>query len=238
MTQLPRLPPHASDPLLLPAPEEPLARSRVSWPEPRRERPLTLRQRRFVEEYVIDLNASAAARRAGYSERTAGPISGQLMAKLKIKEALRTAMDARSQRLKISAERVRLEIARIAFSDIGRIVDWTDDALKVKPLGLLTLDDRAAISEFAVIPGDGERGLAVKVKLHDKQKALQLLARHLRLYGPFAIQHVESPAKDAERARALILERLRKLAAARTEEQQEVDVLLREAQEPAEEEVE
>jgi phage terminase small subunit len=177
--------------------------------------PLTARQRRFVEEYIQDCNASAAARRAGYSERSARSLARRLMTNPEIKRAIREAMDDRSYRLKLSAERVLLELARIAFSDIGRIIDWSEDALVVEPPGRLSPDDRAAISEIAVIPGEGPGKFAVKVKLHDKQQALKLLARHLRLTGPHAIQQVESPAAEADRIRKLILERHAKLVADR-----------------------
>jgi len=209
--------PVSCDPLLLPAPVA--RREPPPWlkhrPGPKHERPLSPLQRRFVEEYLLDCNALAAARRAGYSERTAGPISVQLMAKDKISRAIREAMDGRSERLRISAERVLLELARIAFSDIGRIIDWSGDALTVEPPGRLSDDDRAAISEITVISGGRrrERGLAIKVKLHDKQQALMMLARHLRLWGPNAIQNVESPSATAERIRNMIREKWAKLVA-------------------------
>jgi hypothetical protein len=89
------------------------------------------------------------------------------------------------------------------------------DALVVEPPGRLSPDDRAAISEIAVIPGDGPRKFAVKVKMHDKQTALRLLARHLRIVGPQAIQHVGSPSAAAAWARELIRERLLKLGQGR-----------------------
>ena len=182
-------------------------------PRPTDVPPLSARQRRFVEEYLQDCNAAAAARRAGYSERSARSLARRLMTNPEIKRAIREAMDDRAYRLRINSERVLLELARIAFSDIGRIIDWSGDALVVEPPGRLSPDDRAAISEIAVIPGDGPRKFAVKVKLHDKQQALKLLARHLRLTGPHAIQQVESPAAEMERLRNLIRERHAKLVA-------------------------
>lgn len=218
----------ADEPSLLPAPapepgSEPQRPSRAleHWRGPKHEPPLSVRQRRFVEEYLLDCNASAAARRAGYSERAAHSRATSLMANPEIKRAIREAMDERSYRLKISADRVLLELARLAFSDIGRIIDWSGDALIVEPPGRLSPDDRAAISEIAVIPGDGPRKFAVKVKMHDKQTALRLLARHLRLTGPHGIQTVESPSVAAARIRKLILERHAKLTASRDDESSE-----------------
>jgi phage terminase small subunit len=211
---------HATDPPpLLPAPVEPPEPppSLKHWPGPAPPPSLTARQRRFVEEYLQDCNAAAAARRAGYSERSAGPLARRLMTNPEITRAIRAAMDERSYRLKLSAERVLLELARIAFSDIGRIIDWSGDALVVEPPGRLSPDDRAAISEIAVIPGDGPRKFAVKVKMHDKQQALKLLARHLRITGPYSIEHAESPSVAAARIRKLILERHARLVGERDE---------------------
>jgi phage terminase small subunit len=212
---------HVPDPpLLLPAPAETATRepppaSKVCRRSSRGERPLSWRQRRFVAEYLVDCNATAAALRAGYSERASHQGAGKLMEQPKIKEAIRQAMDARLQRVQISADRILLELTRIAFSDIGRIIDWSEDGLVVEGPGRLSLDDRAAISEITVIPGDGQRKFAVKVKLHDKYKALRLLAHHVRLIGPHAIESVESPSVAAERIRKLILERHAKLVAER-----------------------
>jgi phage terminase small subunit len=66
-------------------------------------RGLTARQLRFVEEYLIDLNATAAARRAGYSERTANEQGAQNLAKLSIQEAIQAALAERSRRTEINA---------------------------------------------------------------------------------------------------------------------------------------
>jgi len=224
MTQLPRAPLYAFDPLRLPAPGA-----------PRTERPLTLKQRLFVEEYLVDLNARQAALRAGYKGGSAR--SNSIARNPRIAAEIRAALDARAERLRVTADRVLLELARVAFSDIGRIIDWSGDALIVRPPGKLSPDDRATIAEIEVAVGTP--GLGARIRLHDKQRALAILARHVRLYGPFAISPTtESPAAAAERARALIRDRLQKLAAAQAEEAQELDDRLREAQDPSEAEIE
>ena len=76
------------------------------------ERKLTPKQERFVEEYLIDLNASAAARRAGYSEKTAGAIGQQLIAKTSIQEAIAAKRSERSERTGITAADVVQMIQR------------------------------------------------------------------------------------------------------------------------------
>lgn len=94
---------------------------------------LTDKQRRFVEEYLVDLNASAAARRAGYSEKTAGTIGFENLQKPKIQDALQEEMDARSERTKITQDMVvqgLLEEANRADDDGGnssaRIKAWKE----------------------------------------------------------------------------------------------------------------
>lgn len=77
-----------------------------------KERKLTPKQERFVEEYLVDLNGSAAARRAGYSEKTSGPIAQQLLAKTSIQEAIAARRAERSERIGITADEVVMMIRR------------------------------------------------------------------------------------------------------------------------------
>jgi phage terminase small subunit len=85
---------------------------------------LSPRQLRFVEEYVVDLNAKAAAARAGYSQAGAQQCGSRLLSMPKIKAAVAEALAARSARTRITADRVLQEYARMAFSDIRQAVRW------------------------------------------------------------------------------------------------------------------
>lgn len=78
-----------------------------------KERKLTPKQERFVEEYLVDLNGSAAARRAGYSEKTSGPIAQQLLAKTSIQEAIAARRAERSERTGITADEVVMMIRQV-----------------------------------------------------------------------------------------------------------------------------
>ena len=78
-------------------------------------KPLPAKRQRFVEEYLIDLNATQAAIRAGYSAKTAGSIGEEILKKPEIQEAIQAAMKARSERTEITADRVLKELGRIAF---------------------------------------------------------------------------------------------------------------------------
>ena len=77
---------------------------------------LTDKQKRFVEEYLVDLNATQAAIRAGYSAKNADKIGHELLGKTRVSEAIHAAMDERSVRTGITQDRVLQELAAIGFS--------------------------------------------------------------------------------------------------------------------------
>ena len=87
-------------------------------PDRRATQCLTARQTRFVEEYLIDLNAADAAKRAGYSEKTAYAQGQRLRKHPDVAEDVEAAIQERTERLKIEADDVVLELRRIAFADI------------------------------------------------------------------------------------------------------------------------
>ena len=78
---------------------------------------LTDKQRRFVEEYLVDLNATGAARRAGYSEKTADRIGPELLGKSWVSAAIQEAINQRSRRTEITQDRVLNELAIVAFGE-------------------------------------------------------------------------------------------------------------------------
>ena len=141
---------------------------------------LTAKQQRFVEEYLIDLNATQAAIRAGYSPKTAHEQGAQLLAKLSIKEEVDKVLAERSRRTGITQDRVLRELAKIAFVNTLQVVD-TDDA---KVRHDIDEDDAAAIASVKVktIPTEDGDIVEREVKLHDKLKALELLGRHLGMF--------------------------------------------------------
>ncbi|WP_299663857.1 terminase small subunit [uncultured Ruegeria sp.] len=84
---------------------------------------LTAKQERFVEEYLIDANATQAAIRAGYSEKTAFKIGSENLIKPKIAELIAAAQDKRSEKTEIDAERVLTELGLIGFLDPAELVE-------------------------------------------------------------------------------------------------------------------
>jgi phage terminase small subunit len=145
-------------------------------------RALSDRQRKFVGEYLIHLNATKAAVRAGYSPRSAADIGHALLRRHPaVMTALAAAMAERERRTRVTADRIVTELARIAFADIRSFADWDKDGVALRARSEISDDDAAAIAE---IYGVGTAGGRPKLKLHDKRAALELLARHVGLIGP------------------------------------------------------
>lgn len=147
-----------------------------------KERPLTPKQDMFVREYLVDLNATQAAIRAGYSVKTAEEQGYQLLRKTSVQAAIQAGMDKRAVSVDISATRVLNEIAKLAFFDPRKLLN--DDGT---PKRIHELDDEtaAAVAGIDIVTkGNDDLGYAdiVKIKLADKSKNLELLGRHLKLF--------------------------------------------------------
>lgn len=82
---------------------------------------LTPKQQAFINEYMIDLNATASAIRAGYSAKNAGKIGPELLGKTRIKEAIQIAVDARAKRTEITQDAVLQRWWDIATADPNEI---------------------------------------------------------------------------------------------------------------------
>ena len=189
---------------------------------------MNAKQQRFVEEYLVDLNASAAARRAGYSAHTADAIGHENLRKPEIASAIAAAQQERATRTHITQDRVLQELARIAFFDLRRLYR-EDGALKAPH----ELDDESAavlaavevVEEFGDAPAEELEGqphggalkrrrtlvgYTKKVKVWDKPAALTLAMRHLGMLtdrteltgkggAPLAFQQIERTIIDPKK---------------------------------------
>jgi len=141
---------------------------------------LTEKQALFVQEYLVDLNATQAAIRAGYSEETAGAIGYENLKKPEILEKIQEAMDARAARTEITQDRVLYELAKTAFADVTDFVTVekkkNSSVVTIKPTSEIPKEKLGAIASIK----QGRSG--IEVKLNDKGKALELLGRHLGMF--------------------------------------------------------
>ena len=137
---------------------------------------LTPKQQRFVEEYLIDLNATQAAIRAGYSEKTADSIGLQLLRKTQVAEAIAGAKAERSEQTQIDSAYVLKRLVEIDQMDV---LDIMDDDGNVKPLRDWPKIWRQYISNIETISMDDGEGWLKKIKWPDKVKNLELLGKHV-----------------------------------------------------------
>ena len=197
------------------APEEQPAAQQPPEQQPELIPPLKERHRRFVLEYVIDLNGSAAAIRAGYARGKAGARASELLRRPEVALAVREEMKERDKRLRLTSERIIGEAMCIAFADPSRIAHWGPDGVELVDSDDLAPDDRRAVKWISV---GGRKGAhAQRFAMHDKLAALEFLARMTGLLtrapgrGRFALLDAEQ-VRERKDANAILRERLLKIA--------------------------
>lgn len=144
---------------------------------------LTDKQRRFVDEYLVDLNATQAAIRAGYSAKTAYSQAERLLRNVDVARAVEDAKAARAARVEVSADYVLRRLVEIDQMDV---LDIMTDDMSLKPVSEWPLIWRQYLSGFDLadmFEGRGEDremvGILKKIKWPDKVKNLELLGRHV-----------------------------------------------------------
>ena len=146
---------------------------------------LTAKQERFVAEYLIDLNATQAAIRAGYSEKTAQQQGSRLLLNVVVQEAIAKGQNKTAEKLKITKDRIVEELAKIGFSNMLDYMRAGSDGDPYLDFSDLTREQAAALSEVTVEDFKDGRGedardvRRIKFKLHDKKGALVDLAKML-----------------------------------------------------------
>lgn len=193
-----------------------------------RARGLTPKQAAFCAEYLIDLNATQAAIRAGYSARTARQAAAENLSKPDIQTEVSRLMAERAARVEITADDVLAELLKLAMVDIGQAFN-KDGSLKA--VHDMPVDIRRAIAGvdvFEEFEGRGEDrtqiGWTKKIRFWDKTKALEMLGRHLKLFtdklehtgrngGPIETQGEYRPTAEDEAV-------LMRIAAARSKVKQ------------------
>ena len=142
---------------------------------------LTKKQQLFVDEYLIDLNATQAAIRAGYSTASARQIADENLSKPDIKNSIEKALAERSKRTGVNADRIIRELAKLAFINPTDVINMDEATVR----GDANRDDTAAISSVKVktIPTEDGNITEREVKTYDKIKALELLGKHIGMFS-------------------------------------------------------
>lgn len=146
--------------------------------------PLTDKQQKFVAEYLVDLNATQAAIRSGYSVKTAEKIGSENLRKPEIAAAIASGKAKQLEAANVKAVHVLEELRRLSFADLADMVDATTG--KLKPLHEMPPAARAAIASVKLTKknltaGYGVMEDVVELKLWDKPRALEMLAKHFGL---------------------------------------------------------
>lgn len=141
---------------------------------------LTEKQKRFADEYLIDLNATQAAIRAGYSPRSAGEQASRLLKNAKVRAYIDERMAELSRRTGVNQERILRELARIAFVNAPDLINMADATVREDA----TVDDMAAIASVRVkiIPTENGQGIEREIRLADKIRALDLLGKRFAMW--------------------------------------------------------
>ena len=143
-------------------------------------RGLTPKQKMFVAEYLVDLNASAALKRAGYKSNNPDVDGYKLLVSPSIQAEIQGAMKAREKRTLVTQDMVVAELAKMGFSNIGKYAKWSGESVSLEPSEALGEDELACVAEVSQTAT--QNGNSVKFKLHDKKGALELLGRHLGMF--------------------------------------------------------
>lgn len=150
---------------------------------------LNPKQARFVEEYLIDLNATQAGIRAGYSQDSAYSQAHELLKKPEIAEAIQKAQKARSERTQVSQDEIINELKGLAFSRLKDFAEWDEGGIRYKPSEEIENDAGIeAIEDYRVIKSSSsgeDQVLTSNITLKrakDKIKALELLGKHLGMF--------------------------------------------------------
>lgn len=138
---------------------------------------LTDKQKKFIDEYLVDLNATQAAIRAGYKEKAAYRTGAENLRKPQIQEEIQKRMEERQKRTEITQDMVLQELAAIAFARATDYVSVMDGMVQVKDT------DQLSDSQIAAIAGIKETQNGIEVKLGSKEKTLELLGRHLGMWN-------------------------------------------------------
>lgn len=147
---------------------------------------LTDKQELFCHEYIKDFNATQAAIRAGYSQKTAKAIGSENLTKLDVSNRVKELTKDHAAKNESLMALIKAELVKIAFANKKSVARWNASGVTFKDSEELTDDEAASVSEVSETVN--ENGGTLKIKQHDKVKALELLAK---MEGGFAPQKVE-----------------------------------------------
>jgi phage terminase small subunit len=140
---------------------------------------LSAKQKRFCEEYLIDMNGAQAAIRAGYAQKNADVQAAQILSLTKVRQYLQKLKNEQSKRTGITADLVLKELAAVGFSKITDVLNIDDEDVPLKRN--ISNKAKSAIQAISSSRKMGER--TISVKMHNKIGALEKLGTHFGLFN-------------------------------------------------------
>jgi len=167
-----------------------------------KDRKMTRKQAAFCREYVIDYNATQAAIRAGFSKNGAAVTGDRLLRKSNISAFIDELEAEKQAKRDVTIDKILSEYAKIAFTDLPGIINYSRGIMSLSDFEKLTPDQRACIKKFKIKTGkpladDPDKVPCdyVEIELHDKMHALDMMGKHL---GMFIERHSVDVEKTPE----------------------------------------
>jgi phage terminase small subunit len=154
---------------------------------------LSVKQKLFVQEYLVDLNATEAALRAGYSPKSASAIGKENLQNPPIAKAIDAAIKNRVEKIEVSQEAVVQELANIAFANVEDVAEWDGEKVTVLDSKTRSKTVLSAVSQVSNTPN------GVTLRMHDKQAALVNLGKHLGMFRERQILEVRDGTEIVNR---------------------------------------
>jgi phage terminase small subunit len=158
---------------------------------------LNQKQEIFCNEYLVDLNATQAAVRAGYSEKSANEQAGRLLVNASIQARISELMQERMSRLNIDQDKAVKELTKVVLAKMSDVADFDGDCLKFKSIEEIDKNEIDSSVIESIQSVDTKFGKSIKLKLHSKMAAMDILFKHLGLYKkPEEKGKRDDPAQD------------------------------------------
>ena len=167
---------------------------------------LNERQEAFCREYIIDMNATQAAIRAGYSVKTAGSSGQRMLKSVEIQARISEVMESRNKRIDINADYVMRRLVEIDEMDVADILTDTGDFKPIKEWPKVWRTTLSAIDIQIINSGDTE-AITKKIKWPDKLRNLELLGKHINV-NAFAEKALQGATEDLAESVSKLIDRL------------------------------
>lgn len=182
---------------------------------------MNARQQRFVAEYLVDLNATQAAIRAGYSPKTARAIAQQNLTKIDIQTAISAAMAERGERTQLTQDAVLNELRILNFADVTHYaiddtgnVALTDDAPPQAMRAIASLRKKVIHTDAGIV-------YDTEIKFWNKPAALKMSGDHLGMFDGSGKGSGDAQAKQQEQR--AVAERLKEHVASLREKRKRLE---------------